>query len=201
MRIERLRSNPDVLLVSDFVSSAEARALTVEADGRFDRSTTVCDDNGGRCAHPSRTSSSAMLPSSPLTRVVQERGMRLLVAPTVAEDLQVVRYYPGEEFKPHLDAFDESPGGVRAKAQYGGAQRDTTVLVYLQAPDEGGETVFPALGLTVAPIPLAAVVWRNIHPDGRVDGRLLHGGAPVRRGVKYAANLWLRARPGGFRWP
>ena len=114
---------------------------------------------------------------------------------SIAEELQVVRYLPGQEFKPHLDAFDESADGKRAWEMYGGGQRDATILIYLDGPEEGGETVFPELGLRVPPTPRAALLWRNVRSDGAVDPRLLHGGEPVRRGVKYAVNLWFRRDP------
>jgi len=205
LRIERLHVDPEVLFLADFVSEAEAHDLLLAADGRFDRSTTVCDKPGGRCVIAERTSSSAVLPASPLTAAIRARGRAFTGAPT-AEELQVVRYYPGQEYRPHHDAADDSAGGRKWRELYGGHERGATILIYLNCPEEGGETVFPTLGLSVAPIPRAAVFWRNLHPDGSIDHRLLHGGAPVRRGVKYAVNLWLRGLPvaparGAARWP
>lgn len=189
MRIVRLSSDPEVLLMYDFVSEEEARDLIEAANALFKRSSTVCDDPEG-CAVVERTSSSAAVPKSVTTDAVQMRGRELTMLP-VAETVQVVRYEPGQEYKPHLDAFDWS-NGKHALAQYDGRQREATILVYLDAPEAGGETVFPELGLRVAPIPRAALFWRNVRPDGSIDRRTLHGGAPVMRGVKYAANLWFR---------
>lgn len=190
MRAERLSRDPDLLLLRDFVTVAEADALVAAAD--FRRSATTCADSGAGCVSDYRTSSSAYLRPSALTRAVTARGVRLAGA-LGAEDLQVVRYEPGQEFKPHLDAVDpESVEGRRELLRFAGRQRDATVLVYLAGPDAGGATVFPALGLTVAPERGAAVFWRNLLPDGRRDPRTLHAGSPVERGVKYAANLWLR---------
>lgn len=200
MHVERLHADPEVLFLTGFVSEAEARDLLRAADGRFDRSTTVCDKPGGRCVIAERTSSSAVLPASPLTEAVRARGRTFSGAPT-AEELQVVRYHPGQEYRPHHDAFDDSEGGRKSKEMYGGRQREATILIYLHCPEEGGETVFPTLGLSIAPVPRAAIFWRNLHRDGSIDHRLLHGGAPVRRGAKYAANLWLRGLPGSIRWP
>jgi prolyl 4-hydroxylase len=193
MRIYRISSDPKLFLIQDFVSDSEAASLIVAADQRFRRSATVCDTPGG-CAVPERTSSSAAVPASRTTEAVQGRGKALARLPQ-AEAIQVVRYSVGQEFKPHLDAFDRAyPGGGRALSDYDGRQRDATVLIYLSGPEAGGETVFPALGLSVAPVPRAALLWWNVRPDGSIDRRMLHGGAPVRKGVKYAANLWLRGR-------
>jgi prolyl 4-hydroxylase len=190
MRVVRLRADPEVLLIHDFVSEDEACTLIDAADAHFKRSTTVCADPSG-CATKERTSSSAGLPASPTVEAIQTRGKIYTNLP-VAETLQVVRYGPGEEFQPHLDAFDRSSGGDQARSQYEGRQREATILIYLSGPESGGETVFPKLGLRIAPIPRAAVYWRNLLPDGAIDQRTLHGGAPVQSGVKYAANLWLR---------
>jgi prolyl 4-hydroxylase len=215
MYVERICADPEVLFVTGFVSEAEADDLMWAANGRFDRSTTVCDKPDGRCTVADRSSSSAVLPATSITEAVRGRG-RTFAATTskaacgpqrhdsgapMAEELQIVRYHPGQEYRPHHDAFDDSEGGRQAKAMYGGRQREATILIYLNCPEEGGETVFPTLGLSVAPVPRAAVFWRNLYPDGSIDHRLLHGGAPVRRGVKYAANLWLRGLPGSVRWP
>jgi len=203
LHVERLHGDPEVLFLTGFVSEAEADDLMWAANGRFDRSTTICDQPDGRCVVTDRSSSSAVLPATSLTAAVRDRGRVFAGAPT-AEELQIVRYHPGQEYKPHHDAFDDSEGGRQAKATYDGRQREATILIYLNCPEEGGETVFPELGLSVAPVPRAAVFWRNLHRDGSIDHRLLHGGAPVRRGVKYAANLWLRGLrglPGALRWP
>lgn len=190
MRLQRIVTSPEIWLIRDFVTPAEARLLLVAAEPLFERSTAVCDKPGG-CEIKERTSASASLPNVPLTETIKRRGMKLADSPS-AEDLQVVRYLPGQEFKPHLDAFDDSIGGKREREAYGGHQRDATILVYLNRPAEGGETIFPELGISVDPIPRAALYWRNLRPDGSIDPRLLHGGALVRRGAKYAANLWLR---------
>lgn len=189
MRVVRLSADPEVLLLYDFVSEQEAERLIEAADAHFKRSSTVCDDPGG-CAVDERTSSSAAVPRSAITDAVQDRGRELAMLP-VAETVQVVRYEPGQEYKPHLDAFDWSIG-KHALAQYDGRQREATILVYLSAPEAGGETVFPELGIRVAPISRAAIYWRNVRSDGSIDRRTLHGGAPVIKGVKYAANLWFR---------
>lgn len=190
MSVVRLHADPEVLLLRDFVTEDEARALIAAADENFKRSSTVCDDPAG-CSIKERTSSSAAVPSSSMSEAIQARGKALANLP-VAEALQVVRYEPNQEYKPHLDAFDESDGGAHALSQYEGRQREATILIYLSGPEAGGETIFPELGLRIAPVPRAALYWRNIRPDGVIDSRTLHGGAPVHRGVKYAANLWLR---------
>jgi hypothetical protein len=106
------------------------------------------------------------------------------------EPLQVVRYFPGQQFVPHMDWIDEY-----TQEEYGG--RVITVLIYLQACKEGGATSFPTLGKTVPPMRGTALFWYNCHPtdDVRnnvtVDERLLHAGEPVLSGEKIVAVTWV----------
>ena len=106
------------------------------------------------------------------------------------EPLQVVRYFPGQQFVPHMDWIDEY-----TQEEYGG--RVITVLIYLQACKEGGSTSFPTLGKTVPPVRGTALFWYNCHPtdDVRnnvtVDERLLHAGEPVLAGEKIVAVTWV----------
>ncbi len=191
MREEVLYPDPRVVLVRGFLSDGERHALVQSAQGIFRPSATTCDKPGG-CVTSFRTSKSAYLKRNPLTSAVAGRGLALAGLQR-AEDLQIVRYEPGEEFKPHLDAFDATTeAGKREIAAYGGQQREATVLIYLSGPKKGGETVFPRLGLKVKPIVGAALYWKNILPSGEVDPFTLHAGAPVVSGIKYAANLWMR---------
>jgi prolyl 4-hydroxylase len=189
MHVEALSNEPELLFFHDFVSPEEAKSLIDSAS--FHPSRVTCREESG-CVTDFRTSWSAVIPRTPAAQAVIERGIALTEA-IDAEDLQVVRYVEGQEFKPHIDALDDTTEeGRREIARYGGKPRVATFLIYLDGPERGGATVFPHLGLSVSPRKHAAVFWRNLTAEGKPDWRLLHGGAPVERGVKYAANLWLR---------
>jgi prolyl 4-hydroxylase len=189
-RIETLSFDPLVVIIHGFVSELEAGELVAAADGRFARSGVVCDKPGGRCIDPARTSESAHLGDDPRCEPVRQRAMRFARLAS-CEPIQVVRYGPGQEYRPHLDQFSEQLDAGRREIARGG-QRGATFLVYLVRPEIGGATIFPKLGLAVPPIPMAAVYWTHQLPSGHTDERTLHGGAPVLAGVKYAANVWLR---------
>jgi prolyl 4-hydroxylase len=156
----------------------------------------VCDDPQG-CVDPRRTSESAHLGEDPNVEPIRERARRFSRLRS-CETLQVVRYYVGQEFRPHLDGFNADTKEGKRELKRGG-QRGATFLVYLDKPEAGGATVFPEAGLSVLPIPRAAIFWRHQLPNGKLDPRMLHGGAPVERGTKRAVNVWLRlprVRPG-----
>jgi prolyl 4-hydroxylase len=192
MKVERLSADPEILVVRDFISESEAAHLMGVADGHFEGSRTVCENPQG-CVTEFRTSSSAHLKGDAVTQAISKRGLDLAKL-NFAEDLQVVRYFKGQEFKPHLDAFDTSEAGRLELRKFGGRQRDATFLIYLNEPTLGGSTKFTKLGLEVSPQAGSAIFWRNTLSDGSVDQRTEHAGMPVVEGVKYAVNLWLRGQ-------
>ena len=100
------------------------------------------------------------------------------------EALVVLRYTPGQEFRPHYDSLPNTRN-----------QRAATVLLYLNDGFGGGETVFPAYGLSVRPKAGDAILFSNTLPDGSPDARANHAGLPVTHGVKWLATRWIRARP------
>jgi prolyl 4-hydroxylase len=190
VHLERIRSDPLLLRFFDFVSSDEAGHLVALALPRLEPSTIVGEAPGARARSAARTSETAYLPEDAVTRRVQARAVALSGCST-CELLQVVSYTRGQEFRPHLDQFDEtSPGGLAEIRSRG--QRRATFLVCLACPVEGGATVFPALGLAFAPVQGSAIYWTHQDAAGRTHPGTIHGGAPVVYGRKLALNIWLR---------
>ena len=72
-------------------------------------------------------------------------------------------------------------------------------FVYLNgdAAFDGGNTVFPALNITVRPKKGSALIWRNVDYSvpPRPDFRTLHEGREVTRGTKFALNVWVVEEP------
>ena len=193
MEVSKLHNAPEVLLLRDFISESEIAHLMGLADGHFQSSKTVCTDPQG-CISSYRTSSSAFLQSDGITSSIASRGKQF-ASLGFAEELQVVRYFKGQEFRPHLDAFDASSQiGQAELKKYGGRQRDATFLIYLNEPTLGGSTKFTKLNLEVSPSVGSAIFWRNTLSNGQIDSRTEHAGTPVLSGVKYAVNLWLRGQ-------
>lgn len=112
------------------------------------------------------------------------------------EPCSVIRYEPGEEYKPHVDYFnaEQMEQEHRAGSDFGG-QRIATFLVYLRAPEAGGETVYEHPGIEVAGRPGMAVLHYNVTPDGQPDDSSLHTGRKVVRGEKWLWRSTLRERP------
>lgn len=63
------------------------------------------------------------------------------------------------------------------------------LLLQLSDVAIGGATVFPQLGLGVFPQKGSAIFWYNLHANGTVDHRTLHGACPVFVGSKWGRLL------------
>jgi prolyl 4-hydroxylase len=105
------------------------------------------------------------------------------------EGLQVLRYRPGAEYRPHYDYFDPAESGTPTILKRGG-QRVASIVCYLNTPEGGGATIFPDVGLEVAPVRGNAVFFSYDRPHPST--RTLHGGAAVTAGEKWVATKWLR---------
>jgi prolyl 4-hydroxylase len=67
------------------------------------------------------------------------------------------------------------------------------MLVYLKAPESGGETDFPALKKSVTPEQGTAVFFWVSNPQTlQLYKQTLHAGMDVKRGVKMIATQWIR---------
>jgi prolyl 4-hydroxylase len=111
------------------------------------------------------------------------------------ENLQIVRYNPGQQYKHHYDYFVPGREGTDVALKRGG-QRHVTFFVYLNdmSPGEtGGQTDFPNLNMKIAPRKGTAVMWYNVE-NGKEDDRTYHAGLPPVMSTKYGLNIWVRER-------
>lgn len=183
---------PRVVVFEGLLSAAECDALIEEARPRLARSETVDHSTGGSEVNAARTSEGMFFArgESPLVARIESRIAALLQWPADrGEGLQVLRYRPGAEYRPHYDYFDPAQPGTGAVLRRGG-QRLATLVMYLRAPEQGGATSFPDVGLEVAPVRGSAVFFSYDRPQSST--RTLHGGAPVLAGEKWVATKWLR---------
>lgn len=99
------------------------------------------------------------------------------------EALQVLRYLPGQQYRPH---FDFVPGAANPRLW--------TALIYLNDAYEGGETAFVRTDLRVRGRTGDVLVFANAAEDGSQDRLAQHAGLPVTSGTKYLATRWIRER-------
>ena len=192
VRVLMSMKSPRVVLFGQVFSDAECAALIDAARPRLSRSLTVETASGGEEINADRTSDGMFFQRGelPLVQQLEERIARLLNWPIEnGEGLQVLRYGPGAEYKPHHDYFAPEEPGTATILRRGG-QRVGTLIIYLNEPAQGGATIFPESALQVVPQRGHAVFFSYDQPDPGT--RTLHGGAPVIKGEKWIATKWLR---------
>jgi prolyl 4-hydroxylase len=192
VRVLTVMKLPRVVVFGGLLSDDECEAMVALARPRMARSETVDNSTGGNEVNAARTSDGMFFErgETALIKRIELRIAELLNWPVAhGEGLQVLRYRPGAEYRPHHDYFDpKHPGSVKILQR--GGQRVGTLVMYLNSPEAGGATTFPDVGLEVTPVRGNAVFFSydRAHPATRT----LHGGAPVLAGEKWVATKWLR---------
>lgn len=195
--LKQLSESPRIFLVESFLTDEECDYIIEYARPSLQKSTVVDLRTGQSIPHPDRISNTMFCPTNhkdPVITNIENRIANLTSIPqSNGENLQVVQYSVGGKYSPHFDYFDNrTPGGALLCKR--GGQRQATVILYLNTPEKGGETVFPKVNVTVNPEKGNAVLFYNTLPTGIVDPMTLHGGAPVLAGEKWIANRWLREK-------
>jgi prolyl 4-hydroxylase len=185
---------PRVVVFGDLLSEHECSALIELSRPRLARSRTVATQTGGDEVNADRTSDGMFFSrgETELLQRIEARIAKLVNWPVEnGEGLQILRYRPGAEYKPHYDYFNPDEPGTPSILQRGG-QRVGTLVIYLNQPEKGGGTTFPELHLEVMPQRGHAVFfnYKRPHPSTRT----LHGGSAVLAGEKWIATKWLRER-------
>jgi len=184
---------PNIVVLAQVLSDEECDALVEAARPRLSRSLTVAVKTGGEEENVDRTSQGMFFARGENETIarIEARLAHLLNWPMEnGEGLQILRYGPGAEYKPHYDYFDPHEPGTPRILERGG-QRVATVVIYLNEPEAGGGTVFPDVQFECMPRKGHAVFFNYSRPHP--DSRSLHGGSPVISGEKWIATKWLRA--------
>jgi prolyl 4-hydroxylase len=179
---------PRITLFRALLTPAECRYLADAAGPMLAPAVVVDKASGRQVRDPVRSAEGAGFPwplENPAVHALNRRFAAVSgTVPQQGEPLQVLRYRPGEDYKPHLDAI---PGFSN--------QRAMTLLVWLNAGFEGGETAFPAAKRKLRGGVGDAILFRNIRADGRPDPASAHAGLAVSSGEKWLASRWIRERP------
>jgi prolyl 4-hydroxylase len=192
VRVLMAMRNPRVIVFGGLLSEEECDELVLMSRRRLARSETVDNNTGGSEVNPSRTSEGMFFQrgENELCKRIETRIAHLVNWPLEnGEGLQILRYGPGAEYKPHHDYFDPAQPGSATILKRGG-QRVGTVVMYLNTPKKGGGTTFPEVNVEVGPVKGNAVFFSYDRPHPMT--RTLHGGAPVIEGEKWVATKWLR---------
>lgn len=183
---------PRLALIRNFLSDEECDHLMKTAEPHLEPSMVSDTDTGLSRPDPARTSYGMFFSRYINDSIIQDlqfRIARLIDIPVeYGEGFQILRYEKGQEYKPHYDFF-EHPSQTE-----NGGNRYLSMIIYLNTPEEGGETLFPKLNQKIKAEKGNAIVFFNMDHDGRLDYSTLHGGAPVIKGTKWVATKWIRQR-------
>ena len=185
---ERLSNSLEALLFQSLFSAEECDFLIDIASPALQPSKVVDPQTGAQVPNPVRTSDAVGFPLIAESPAIHALCRRLAMASGTevkqGEPLQILRYRPGQQYRPHFDAI-------------GGAdnQRVLTFLVYLNEDYDGGETEFITPGLRVKGRKGDGLLFRNADASGRADPNSQHAGLPVTGGEKFLASRWIRERP------
>ena len=177
-------ADPIVYVVNNFLSDDECEAFVEMGKGKMERAKVISDDESE--FHASRTNDFCWLEHS-ASDVIHEVSKRFSVLVKMpinnAEQFQLVYYGPGNEYKPHFDAFDKTTKEGQNN-WFPGGQRMVTALAYLNDVEDGGETYFEHFNLRIKPSIGKTLIWP-------AEWTHAHRGEILNKGYKYIITGWM----------
>jgi prolyl 4-hydroxylase len=184
---------PVIRILDQVLSPEECKELIRLSQNKLQRSAVVNPVTGLEEYVEERTSSGTFfaLNENEFIAKLDRRISRIMNWPMEnGEGIQILNYKVGGEYRPHFDYFEHTESGDQRHLT--GGQRVSTLVIYLNDVEAGGETIFPELDLSVSPKMGAAVYFEYCNSLNQTDPLTLHGGAPVTKGEKWIATKWMR---------
>lgn len=182
IRIVAKYEAPLIVVLGNVLSYEECDELITHSREQLQSSKIV----GNHEVNQIRTSSGVFVEENETIVKIEKRLSQIMNIPIEHGDgLQVLRYTPSQEYQPHYDFFAETS---RASDN----NRISTLVMYLNDVEEGGETAFPMLNISVFPSKGMAVYFEYFYNNDELNKLTLHAGTPVIRGEKWVATMWMR---------
>ncbi|CAG7732016.1 unnamed protein product, partial [Allacma fusca] len=184
-KMEFLSRDPDILQVYDILNGKDMEMILSEKISLYNNPRTTVPTLQEIFELGLETSMDGNFTSVRLEEMVSMKvghvtGLIMDSRSLAPETLIVNSYSPAGNVYPHHD-------GDKYVSSEPGTLRMATMLIYISEIDEGGETVFPHIGLASNPVKGSGVLYRNFYPNGEADSFVTHGGCPVLRGEKWLA--------------
>lgn len=193
-----INAEPRIFTVAEFISKTEVAHLMAPAVLNMHPARESTRDQLSQ-EQTAFTGHSATFHMSFCDAVIRNLERRIAAAfglPTEhVEPLSVLRYQRSDRYAPHVDYFDTARLEYNRHIGDKSGQRIAYFLVYLRAPEVGGETHYLKLKLKIAGRSRMAVCHSNLTPAGQTDPMTLHTGEPVIEGEKWLACTTLREQP------
>ncbi|MDM5314152.1 2OG-Fe(II) oxygenase [Peribacillus frigoritolerans] len=175
---------PLILVLENVLSDEECDGLIELSKDKMNRSKIGVTHE----VNEIRTSSSMFFQENEydiLTKIEKRISTIMNIPVEHGEGIQILKYTPGQEYKAHFDFFTSSSTAAKNN-------RISTIILYLNDVEHGGETFFPKLNFSVIPRKGMAVYFEYFYNDKNLNELTLHGGAPVITGEKWVATQWMR---------
>lgn len=173
----------------DVLSDYEINRVLELATSNMVVGTVVSDDNVNKVKHKDRTCVIEHLSNyEDIVLTLKRKSADICNLPLEnQEPLQLIKYTPGGEYKPHFDSFNEGSSFIGRSGN-----RKATVIFYLNDVLDGGETGFPNINKYIKPKKGSAVLFYNTDDMGVRLNNSLHSGEPVKSGEKWIVTSWIR---------
>nr|WP_180955247.1 2OG-Fe(II) oxygenase [Peribacillus deserti] len=175
---------PLIVILGNVLSDEECDELIMLSKDKMQRSKIGTT----RDVNQIRTSSGMFFQENENNTImkIEKRISSIMNIPVEHGDgIQILKYTPGQEYKAHFDFFSPISGASINN-------RISTLVIYLNDVEQGGETFFPKLNFSVFPQKGMAVYFEYFYTDTELNEQTLHGGAPVITGEKWVATQWMR---------
>jgi prolyl 4-hydroxylase len=195
-----LCSDPEIYTIDNFLSNEECDHFINITTGKFDRALVVSDkENEKGMVSSGRSGENTWVEHNrdDITLKIGTRIAELVNMPLEnAESFQVIHYGEIQEYYNHYDSWSHNYSSATLRCIKSGGARLLTALLYLNDVEEGGGTRLSKLNIEVAAKKGKLLVFRNVYEGGHFKHELSeHAGMPVKKGEKYAVNLWFKECP------
>ena len=193
-----LCEDPEIYTIDNFLSDEECDHFINITSGKFDRALVVSDNEKG-VVSSGRSGENTWVEHKrdDITLKIGARIAELVNMPIEnAEAFQVIHYAESQQYYNHYDAWAHNYSIPTLRCVKSGGTRLLTALLYLNDVEEGGGTRFSKLNIEVTAKKGKLLVFRNVYEGGHFKHELSeHAGMPVKKGEKYAVNLWFKECP------
>ena len=192
-----LHAVPLVRRVPGLVPDAVCAWFIRQSRGRLVRARVYDAKRGQDTVNETRTNTTATFTLNDVELIHMLLQARMAAACGIPlqnmEAPAVLHYDPGEQITDHYDFVDPASATYATEIAARG-QRPVTFLAYLNDDYEGGETVFPRLGVSCKGRRGEGLYFVNIDAEGAPDLRMVHAGRPPAGGEKWIVSQFIRSR-------
>ena len=197
------KTHLELLTHSDFCSQEECLSLCNAVDAHAKPSVHLNLATGEALpqTHFRKSNTLVLHPADQLCSSIVERMAKVLdSSPSQAEPPNIIKYQPGDYFKPHVDGFSpihfalaHTGASDRLIELNSAGNRTWTLMLYLNDDFIGGQTNFPLMSIAFIPKPGLLVGWKNTY-SSEVIPESLHQSTEIISGFKYVLVVPFREK-------